>query len=310
MTNVKSLLALYVKMGGSLTDTYADIAGGIPVGQYSTISDAILACSKKYSSGGGGSYTLPTASADTKGGVKIGSGLTMTGEVLSVTGGGAEKFIVTLTQESDTWTADKTIAEIVAADAAGKIVVAKAMIDKLDAEFEFAKTVILSVEDDETTVSQAAFSALLCDESDEAKLFSVVGTNIGEGDEWDLFETDTGAELPSHSSSNNGQVLGVDDGNLAWVDSNAPLVVTLEYDDPQEPTAFVGDKTYGEVFTAASAGIPCTLVLSASGASVATPVLSAVSSSGTIMLFTYDTDSSSITSIQGSASDNVTIAIS
>ena len=33
--------------------------------------------------GGGGSYTLPTASAETKGGVKIGSGLTMTGEVLS-----------------------------------------------------------------------------------------------------------------------------------------------------------------------------------------------------------------------------------
>ena len=32
---------------------------------------------------GGGSYTLPTASADTKGGVKIGSGLTMSGEVLS-----------------------------------------------------------------------------------------------------------------------------------------------------------------------------------------------------------------------------------
>lgn len=31
----------------------------------------------------GGSYTLPTASAETKGGVKIGSGLTMTGEVLS-----------------------------------------------------------------------------------------------------------------------------------------------------------------------------------------------------------------------------------
>lgn len=31
----------------------------------------------------GGSYTLPTASTETKGGVKIGSGLTMTGEVLS-----------------------------------------------------------------------------------------------------------------------------------------------------------------------------------------------------------------------------------
>ena len=34
----------------------------------------------------GGSYILPTASADTKGGVKIGSGLTMTGEVLSADG--------------------------------------------------------------------------------------------------------------------------------------------------------------------------------------------------------------------------------
>lgn len=35
--------------------------------------------------GGGGSYTLPTASADTKGGVKIGVGLEMDGEVLKNT---------------------------------------------------------------------------------------------------------------------------------------------------------------------------------------------------------------------------------
>lgn len=34
-------------------------------------------------SSGGGSYELPTASASTKGGVKIGNGLTMTGETLS-----------------------------------------------------------------------------------------------------------------------------------------------------------------------------------------------------------------------------------
>lgn len=38
---------------------------------------------------GGGSYTLPTASAETKGGVKIGDGLVMNGEVLSVSGGGS-----------------------------------------------------------------------------------------------------------------------------------------------------------------------------------------------------------------------------
>ncbi len=36
--------------------------------------------------GGGGSYTLPTASADTLGGVKVGSGLTITDGVLSANG--------------------------------------------------------------------------------------------------------------------------------------------------------------------------------------------------------------------------------
>lgn len=40
-------------------------------------------------SGGGGSYHLPTASATVKGGVKIGAGLSMEDDVLSVTGGGS-----------------------------------------------------------------------------------------------------------------------------------------------------------------------------------------------------------------------------
>lgn len=47
-------------------------------GTMTTIDDAI-------SSGGGGGYTLPTASASVKGGVKIGAGLTMEGEVLKNT---------------------------------------------------------------------------------------------------------------------------------------------------------------------------------------------------------------------------------
>ena len=37
-------------------------------------------------SGGGGSYTLPTATADKLGGIKVGSGLTITDGVLSATG--------------------------------------------------------------------------------------------------------------------------------------------------------------------------------------------------------------------------------
>lgn len=44
-------------------------------GSVTTIDDAI--------SGGGTPYTLPTASANTKGGIKIGAGLTMNGEVLN-----------------------------------------------------------------------------------------------------------------------------------------------------------------------------------------------------------------------------------
>lgn len=46
-------------------------------GTLTTVDDAISA------GGGGGGYTLPTASAETKGGVKIGSGLSMSGEVLN-----------------------------------------------------------------------------------------------------------------------------------------------------------------------------------------------------------------------------------
>lgn len=48
-------------------------------GSLSTLGDELN------NGGGGSSYTLPTASADTKGGVKIGAGLTMDGEVLKNT---------------------------------------------------------------------------------------------------------------------------------------------------------------------------------------------------------------------------------
>ena len=41
--NVSALKALYVALGGELTDTYDGIAGGIAVSQYSLISDVILA---------------------------------------------------------------------------------------------------------------------------------------------------------------------------------------------------------------------------------------------------------------------------
>jgi len=188
MTNVKSLLEMYVKMGGSLTDTYSDIAGGVPVGQYSTISDAILACSKKYSAGGGG---------------------------------GAEKFVVTLTKENDTWTADKTVAEIVAADAANKVVVAKFPRDGMYVELP------LNVAIEYQGVYVTMFIGLVNSGNDN-KIVSVQCTNQGSGD---VIAT---TEQPIPTST------------------NAPLIVTLTVD--QSTGNLVGNKTYKEVYDAFSTG--------------------------------------------------------
>lgn len=90
MNTVKSLQALYVKLGGNLTDTYSGIAGGIPVGDYSLIPDMIQACTQKAGSG---------------------------------SGGGAELFAVTLEiGEGSAATSGKTVAEIYAAYDAGDVI--------------------------------------------------------------------------------------------------------------------------------------------------------------------------------------------
>lgn len=46
MNTIQSLKELYVKLGGSLTDTYSGIAGGIPVSDYTVIPDMIEAISE------------------------------------------------------------------------------------------------------------------------------------------------------------------------------------------------------------------------------------------------------------------------
>ena len=48
------------------------------------LDDGVLLALIKKNGGGGGSYHLPTASVSVKGGVKVGSGLKMTGEALGV----------------------------------------------------------------------------------------------------------------------------------------------------------------------------------------------------------------------------------
>ena len=53
-TTVKSLQDLYVKLGGSLTDTYDAIANDVPVSDYTTIPDMVEAVTQVSDSGGGG----------------------------------------------------------------------------------------------------------------------------------------------------------------------------------------------------------------------------------------------------------------
>ena len=64
----------------TLPTASADTKGGVKIGSGLSMTGEVLSAD---------SYTLPTAAADTKGGVMIGDGLTMTGEVLSVDAVGA-----------------------------------------------------------------------------------------------------------------------------------------------------------------------------------------------------------------------------
>ena len=54
MNTIQALQALYVKLGGDLTDTYEGIAGGVPVSDYVLIPDMIAACAQIAEPGGGG----------------------------------------------------------------------------------------------------------------------------------------------------------------------------------------------------------------------------------------------------------------
>ena len=62
MLTVDALKVLYVAMGGNLTDTYNDIAGGVAVSEYSLTADVILALAKQAIPAG-----LPTVSSEDAG---------------------------------------------------------------------------------------------------------------------------------------------------------------------------------------------------------------------------------------------------
>ena len=144
-------------------------------------------------------------------------------EWVTPSGGGAEKFVVTLTEENDTWTADKTVAEIVAADEDNQVVVCKVPFEDYNASAEipcwFAQE------------GFAAFGGLIAFENPlyvEAQIFA-----DGSGTEVSVRAT----PIPAST--------------------NAPLIVTLT----ESEGAITGDKTYQEVKEARLAGRPVDLVM-------------------------------------------------
>lgn len=114
-TTVQALQDLYVKLSGSLTDTYSSIASGIAVGEYATIPDMIEAVTQKANNGGSGS-SLPSVSAADN------------GDVLTVVSGAwakaepptNEPLLVTFTASGGTYSSDKTLAELNTAWATSK----------------------------------------------------------------------------------------------------------------------------------------------------------------------------------------------
>lgn len=132
-------------------------------------------------------------------------------------GGGAEKFVVTLTEDDDTRTADKTVAEIVAAYAANQVVVCNVTFSDLPCELP-VKSVVTNAGED---------IVIFCGTYNNGEAIAI-GTCV-------LFGTECVVETTPIPTS-----------------FNTPMVVTLTAGSTEGQ--FVGDKTHQEVFEAFIAG--------------------------------------------------------
>lgn len=210
-TNVESLKALYVKLGGNLTDYYSDIAGGIPVAEYDLISDCIQAVSKKASSGGGSD--LPEPGAD-------GNVLTADdGEWVSAAPSGGE-YRVDLLKLSDTCQSNRTVAEVISAINSGKTVVAYYAPGSQQPAFRLDR--VTKIED-----AIVIFSGTYYDFErfyDSYGQHTITAVGITEHDE-EVWLVD---ELKIPQPSGDGKILGVDDGEYKLIANTAPYMIHLK----------------------------------------------------------------------------------
>lgn len=166
-------------------------------------------------------------------------------------GGGAEKFVVTLTQSGSTWTADKTIAEIVAAYEANQVVVAKYPFEGLYVDVPCLTAATIGEGSGASSVVAFGGNLLTAQDTPNAAFVSIIGQNQ-ETDLWGV-GTKTVGEIPT--GSNDGDILVWDESDEEWKpESNpyAPLIVTLTLD--AQIGSVVGDKTFGEIYEAYTGG--------------------------------------------------------
>ena len=245
-TNVEALKALYLKLGGSLTDTYSDIAGGIPVGEYDLISDCILACAKKGAGGGGGS-DLPEPGAD-------GNVITADdGEWVSAAPSGGE-FIVNVTYDESgdepQYISDKNAQQIVEAYENDKTIVCRVVISKLGTVASIPLLSAGSIEQ----VYLARFEGRVV--AGEEMALDVVVTVYKEGaSETVAYGESISYYLPILSPSDNGKVLGVSNGAFALVSNSATTVIDVVSDGQGGYTASVDGSpiTLAQMLTLAAA---------------------------------------------------------
>lgn len=133
--------------------------------------------------------------------------------------GGADKFVVTLTQENGTWTADKTIAQILEANAANKVVTCKIVYESDDVpHYEIPLSAAMDV------AGIVVFGGVSLYERSVTVVASGIAA-IG-GDTWHIDQK----EIPT----------------------STPVIVTLTAGATEGQ--FVGDKTHKEAYDAFIAG--------------------------------------------------------
>ena len=196
MNTLKQLKALYVKLGGKLTDTYSDIADGAPVSAYTKNAEGVAALSKVASGGGGGGLPEDFPAEDLSNANKF-VGFDENGDY-TAKDETKEIFWVNYFLNEGEPAVDKSFNEISSAIEAGKIPVLKFESDK------------------------AVYCLNLIKKTSSRFIFS--GSIDGECSAMEVYNGEPAVNIygnysfvPQYSGYDNGKFLGVDDGGIEWV---------------------------------------------------------------------------------------------